>query len=382
VKPLLARSTHGSQLTGFIYMPWMNTRSGRESGIWARYLPRLRLAGQNRRMTLTPGSFPLTPVDSVRVTTLIDNVSDVLMPDAGNVQRWGPVGTSGPVPRIENLVADGGKSADFLRAEHGFSILVEIAGRERTHRILFDAGVSPDGLVDNLDRLQISPESLDIIVLSHGHFDHVMGLDGLIRRLGRSRAPVIIHPDFWTRRRIVLPGVEAWELPVASRSAMEDVGFQIIEDAQPSFLLDGRVLITGEVNRTTEFETGFPIHQAWRGEEWVPDPLILDDQALIAHVEGKGLLVITGCGHAGIVNIVRYAQRLTGIDQIHAVLGGFHLTGGLFEPIIPATVDALAGFRPSVVMPAHCTGWKAVHRIARTLPDAFVQASVGTRLNL
>ncbi|MHB1213110.1 MAG: MBL fold metallo-hydrolase [Candidatus Nanopelagicales bacterium] len=327
-------------------------------------------------------AFALSPVDSLQVTTLIDNVSDVLMPDAGLVQRWGPVGTSGPIPRVESLVAEGGKTADFLRAEHGFSALVELHAAGIRRRILFDAGVTPDGLVENLDRLQISPETIDVIVLSHGHFDHVMGIDGIIRRLGRTRLPVIIHPEFWTRRRIVLPGVEPWELPVASRSAMEDAGFQIVEDTQPSFLLDGSLLVTGEVNRTTSFETGFRLHQAWRDEAWVPDPLILDDQALIANVAGKGLVVITGCGHAGVVNIVRYAQWLTGVDAVHAVIGGFHLTGGVFEPIIPETVTALADFAPAVVMPAHCTGWKAVHRIAAEMPDAFVQGSVGTRLNL
>ncbi len=333
-------------------------------------------------MALQPGTFTLVPLDAMSVTTLIDNVSDVLMPDSGPVQRWGPVGTAGLIPRVESLVADGGKTADFLRAEHGFSALIELQVGGRRRRILFDAGVSPDGLVDNLDRLQISPETIDVIVLSHGHFDHVMGMDGLIRRLGRTRMPVLIHPEFWTRRRIALPGTEPWELPVASRGAMEDAGFEIVEDTMPSFLLGGSLLVTGEVNRTTEFERGFPVHQAWRNDTWEPDPLILDDQALIAHVAGKGLVVLTGCGHSGVVNIVRYAQWLTGIQEVHAVIGGFHLTGGLFEPIIPETVSALAAFDPGIVMPAHCTGWKAVHRIAGELPGAFVQSSFGTRFNL
>jgi 7,8-dihydropterin-6-yl-methyl-4-(beta-D-ribofuranosyl)aminobenzene 5'-phosphate synthase len=94
------------------------------------------------------------------------------------------------------------------------------------------------------------------------------------------------------------------------------------------------VLITGEVDRVTSFEKGFPTHQAWRATGWDPDPLILDDQALIVHVAGRGLVVLTGCGHAGVINICRYAQHLTGIGQLHAVIGGFHLTRPLFEPII------------------------------------------------
>jgi 7,8-dihydropterin-6-yl-methyl-4-(beta-D-ribofuranosyl)aminobenzene 5'-phosphate synthase len=318
-------------------------------------------------------------VDSVEVTTVVDNSSDVLMPDEGGlVRRWGPVGTAGPIPVIPTEMAEGGKSVDFLRAEHGFSALIEVYRAGRQRRVLFDAGITPDGLIGNLDRMGISPESFEAVVLSHGHFDHVMGLDGLARRLGRTNMPVLLHPDFWTRRRIVTPGGGAWELPMPSRSGIEDAGFAIIEDRQPSFLLDGVLLVTGEVDRTTDFETGMPIHQAWRNGDWEPDPLIHDDQAVVLHVRDKGLVVLTGCGHSGIVNIVRHAKALTGIDQVYAVVGGFHLTGGIFERIIPQTVRALAAENPSVVVPAHCTGWRAQHRLAATLPDAFVPNAVGT----
>ena len=324
----------------------------------------------------------LEPVGGVRITTLIDNTTDVLMPDQGFIKRWGPVGTSAPMKAIPAEVADGGKSVDTLRAEHGYSASIEIEKGGRNHRVLFDAGVTPDGLIGNLDRLGISPETFEAIVLSHGHYDHTMGMDGLIKRLGRSHLPVLIHPEFWTRRRIVMPGGGAFELPLTSRLALEEVGFDIVEDVRPSFLLDGSLLITGEVDRSTEFEQGMPIHQALRGSDWEPDPLILDDQAAVLHVRDKGLVVLTGCGHAGIVNIVRYAKKLTGINQVYAVIGGFHLTGGLFEPIIPQTVAALAAESPAVVVPAHCTGWKAVHRLASELPDAFVPNSVGTRYEL
>jgi 7,8-dihydropterin-6-yl-methyl-4-(beta-D-ribofuranosyl)aminobenzene 5'-phosphate synthase len=192
---------------------------------------------------------------------------------------------------------------------------------------------------------------------------------------------VLIHPEFWARRRLAIPG-EPFELPTTSRRALEDAGFGIIKQRQPSFLYDRSVLITGEVDRVTGFEKGFPIHQAWRGGGWEPDPLILDDQALIAHVAGRGLVVLTGCGHAGIVNICRYAQRLTGVEKLHAVIGGFHLTGPLFEPVIGDTVTALEQLAPEVIVPAHCTGWKATHAIARRLPGAFIQNSVGTTFHL
>lgn len=327
------------------------------------------------------GVVVLKPVDRVSITTLIDNNIDVLMPDLGPSRRWGPVGTAGLVPVIPADLAEGGKSADFVKAEHGYSALVEIEIGAHRHRILFDAGVSPNGLVENLDRLAISPETFEGIVLSHGHFDHVMGLEGLARRLGKRNLPVMVHPEFWTKRRVVSP-LGDWELPVPSRSRMEDAGFSIVEERQPSILFEGALLITGEVDRTTPFERGMSIHQAWRGQRWQPDPLIVDDQALLLEVAGKGLVVLTGCGHSGIINIIRYAKRLTGVDRLYAVIGGFHLTGGLFEPIIPQTIDALRSEQPQVLIPAHCTGWRASGQLAQQMPDAFIPNSVGSRFEL
>jgi 7,8-dihydropterin-6-yl-methyl-4-(beta-D-ribofuranosyl)aminobenzene 5'-phosphate synthase len=100
------------------------------------------------------------------------------------------------------------------------------------------------------------------------------------------------------------------------------------------------------------------------------------------HLAGRGLVVVTGCGHAGVVNILRYARALTGVERVHAVLGGFHLTGRLFEPVIGPTVDALGQLAPDFVVPAHCTGWRGMHELANRLPTAFVPNSVGTRLEL
>jgi 7,8-dihydropterin-6-yl-methyl-4-(beta-D-ribofuranosyl)aminobenzene 5'-phosphate synthase len=190
---------------------------------------------------------------------------------------------------------------------------------------------------------------------------------------------VLIHPEFWTRRRIRFPGLDPAELPSTSRAALEGAGFEIVEERRPSFLLDGSVLITGEVDRTTEFETGFKGHEALR-DGWEPDPLILDDQALAVRVRDRGLLVLSGCGHAGIVNTVRYVQKLTGERKVAGIVGGFHLSGPMFEAVIPPTVAAFDELNPALLVPAHCTGWKAVHRLAARFPDAFVQSAVGTTI--
>jgi len=321
-------------------------------------------------------SIPLRPVDSLTVTTLVDNVYDVFMPDQGPAHRVGPGAATGrlPVATMAN-----GYAPDQLIAEHGFSLLLTVTAAGQTHRLLFDCGVSPDGMVENMRRLDIDPHDIEAVVLSHGHFDHTAGLDGLIRSLGRAEFPVLIHPEFWNRRRIRLPGRDPVEMPTTSRGALEGTGFEVIEERQPSFLFHDTVLVTGEVDRTTDYEPGFPLQEAWRGDRWEPDPLVLDDQAVLVNVRDRGLIVITGCGHSGVVNTTRYAQALTGVTRLGAVIGGFHLSGPRFEPIIDRTCDDLLALDPGIVVPGHCTGWRGQHALARVFGERFVPSCVGTR---
>ena len=145
-------------------------------------------------------------------------------------------------------------------------------------------------------------------------------------------------------------------------------------------LIDDTVLVTGEVERVTEFERGLPGSQARTDAGWEPDPWIRDDQAVVAHVRDRGLVVLSGCSHAGAINVLRQAQRLAGVERIHAFVGGMHLSGPAFEPLIPPTLDELVAIGPDWVVPGHCTGWRAQHELARRLPEAYVQTSVGTLL--
>ena len=320
----------------------------------------------------------LEPVDEVVVTMLMDNSYDGLMADLGPGAV--PVGRLPTVPHRSSRGAD----VPGLVAEHGFSALVTVGAAATTHTLLFDTGISPDGLATNAERLGVDVGG------DRGRGAQSRPL-GPRRRLRRpvpaahggsrpapDRAPVGVEPPPLR----AVPGEPTWELPTLSRSSLESEGFTVIERRQPSLLLDGTVLITGEVDRTTEFEHGMPFHEARTDGGWEPDPLILDEQALVVHVRGRGLVVLTGCGHAGAVNIARHALRLTGTDRLHAMLGGFHLTGAAFEPIIEPTVAAFTELAPDVLVPAHCTGWKAQHRLAAALPDAFVPNAVGTSYTL
>ncbi len=320
----------------------------------------------------------LEPVDEVVITTLVDNSYDALMGDTGAARRT-------PLARIPSVDAPqfaDGHTVPGLVAEHGFSALVTIRRGNASHTVLFDTGVSPDGMATNIERLGVDVGTIEVVVLSHGHFDHAGGFPGLARLRGRSGIPLTVHPLVWSRRRFALPDQPHWNMPTLSRSALEAEGLEVIERRQPSLLMDGSVLITGEVDRTTDFERGMPNHEAWRDGRWEPDPLVLDEQALVVNVRGRGLVVITGCGHAGAVNIARHAMRLTGVDRLHALLGGFHLTGAAFEPIIEPTVAAFVDMAPDLLVPAHCTGWKAQHRLAAALPGAFIPNAVGTSFTL
>jgi 7,8-dihydropterin-6-yl-methyl-4-(beta-D-ribofuranosyl)aminobenzene 5'-phosphate synthase len=320
----------------------------------------------------------LEPVDEVVVTTLVDNSYDGLMADMGPAKRRGLART----PRVRAPQFEQGETVPGLVAEHGFAALVTTRLGDRTHTVLFDTGVSPNGLADNLERLELDAGAIEALVLSHGHFDHAGGFPGLARLRRRQGLPITVHPLVWTKRRVNIPGVPEWSLPVLNRRALEDEGFEVIERRQPSLLFDHSVLVTGEVDRTTDFETGMPFHEAHGEHGWEPDPLILDDQALIVNVRDRGLVVLTGCGHAGAVNISRHARRLTAVDRLAGLFGGFHLSGPAFEPVIEPTVAALQELAPEVILPAHCTGWRAQHRLGAALPDAFVPNAVGTSITI
>ncbi len=315
----------------------------------------------------------LIEADSIEVTILVDNQIDALLDGDEEVRRqpWAAGAAYNPLLEEPNVRVT-------LHAEHGFSSLVTVHSGGETHCLLFDAGLSPDGLIGNIDRLQIDPKEIEAVALSHGHWDHTGGLAGLVERLGKANMPLMAHPRIYTNRRAAPPGAGPIPLVPPSRSAMEGAGFELLEERDPSLLFHGALMLTGEVPRVTDFEQGFPFFQSNEGNGWQPEPHLLDDQALIANVRGKGLVVITGCGHSGIVNIVKRAVQVTGVERVHAIIGGFHLTGRYFEPVIGRTIDGLRAFTPGLVVPAHCTGWKPQQAIAAAFPEAYVHNAVGT----
>jgi 7,8-dihydropterin-6-yl-methyl-4-(beta-D-ribofuranosyl)aminobenzene 5'-phosphate synthase len=308
----------------------------------------------------------LKAVDRVEILSVMDNSIDVLM---------------GSTPVAKRLTrGSDAHSKPQLRAEHGVSMLVTTHVGGDKDSFLFDTGVTVDGVLHNMDVLEVKGNELHAVVLSHGHTDHTRGLMGFIKRFGRPRVPIVLHPDAYLKRKNIQPdGHESEHIP-PSKKDLEAEDVEIIEERGPTMLIGGRALVTGQIPRTTPFEKGSPRQVALIDGRWQPDPWIHDDQAIVINVKDKGLVVLTGCGHAGVVNTLKCARELTGVQQIHAVIGGLHLTGPIFEPIIAPTVSALKEFNPTIIVPQHCTGWKATHLIAREFADAFTPNSVGTTM--
>jgi 7,8-dihydropterin-6-yl-methyl-4-(beta-D-ribofuranosyl)aminobenzene 5'-phosphate synthase len=287
-------------------------------------------------------------------------------------------------------------------AEHGFSALIEISESDQSNsennnkKFLFDTGVSKNGVIHNADIFGIDFGKVDGIILSHGHFDHFAGLVNILKRIlssSSAKVPNIInhinvfaHPDAFLKRWEVVPDGKIAKSPILDEIQLHELGAKIHKATGITILPSKEsplLLITGQIPRATSFEKGFPfqyVEDTNNEKNLVPDPLIKDDQAIVANIRDKGLVILTGCGHAGVINAINYAKKITGVDKVYAVMGGFHLPvdGGIYEAAIEPTLDELQKADPEYIVPCHCTGWKATNRIIETMPEKFMQSSVGT----
>ncbi len=299
-------------------------------------------------------------VDRVEVTILVDNYTDLLLLQGSKVVKRPVV----PPPHA------------FL-AEHGFSCLIKTADGTEENLLLMDVGISGTCLLHNAELLKVDLGKVEALILSHGHFDHFFGLNKVLNKVSKG-IPLILHPEAFLNRRLnIAPlGVQV-PLPSLQENSLKEAGVEIRKIKEDSTLASRRVLVLGEVERGIEFEKGFPWAEAEINGSWVKDPFP-DDRGVAVKMKNKGLVVIGGCSHAGIINTVKHAQKVAGEDKVHAVLGGFHLTGPIFDPIIKPTIEEMKKIGPQFVVPTHCTGWKAINEFAREMPDQFLLNSVGT----
>lgn len=309
----------------------------------------------------------LKRVERIEVLSLQDNFIDLAAFDSTSVVR-------------RALPVKDGEVKCSIGAEHGFAALVTVTLRGVDRSILFDFGFSKHGALANAQALDVALNRIEALVLSHGHLDHHGGLVAFAECLRGKNVPLVVHPAAFRESRYVKVSEQLrFALPAPDRDAVERTGVRVVETTAPHTLLDGELLFLGEIPRKTAFEKGFPQGYYTEGEleRWDPTE---DDSAIVGHVESKGLVILSGCAHSGIVNTVNYAKEVTGVDDVFVVMGGFHLTGAMFESSIGPTVEALKELHPRYIVPTHCTGHKAAMELERQMPEQFLLNMSGTRM--
>lgn len=309
----------------------------------------------------------LKAVERVEILTLQDNYIDLVAQDDNEVvQRAMPL--------------KGGEIKNSVLAEHGLSALVTINQADAARALLFDFGFSEHGAAFNAEALDVDLTIVETLALSHGHLDHMGGMKKLIEKIGKPTIPLVLHPEaFRSPRFLKAPnGVKAY-FPPFTLEEIEASGVTPVVTTQPFPMLGGAAIFLGQVPRVTAFEQGTPnLFYEENGIE--KQDAIEDDTAIVFNLKDRGLVIISGCAHSGIVNTVSHAMDVTGIERVWAIMGGFHLSGADVDTVIQPTVDALKQLNPRYIIPAHCTGRQAVLEIEKQMPECFIMNMAGTKL--
>jgi 7,8-dihydropterin-6-yl-methyl-4-(beta-D-ribofuranosyl)aminobenzene 5'-phosphate synthase len=304
----------------------------------------------------------VSEVDKLTIWVLADNYYDTNRAEGKNTKRYRSVP---------------GKS---FHAEHGLSFYAETVVDNKTSVCMFDYGLDAAGVMNNIALLGLDIGKTNAFGLSHGHWDHY-GTAVSILKQNQSRitagTPFYVGEEAFAHRYAVRPGAtEAADLGQLQRSDLEALGLKVVEVKSSTQIIPGAFL-TGNIERHTSYERVSPNLLIKRGEKPEPDDF-RGEQALFFNVKGKGLVVLSGCAHGGIVNTVRQAQKVSGTEKVHAIMGGFHLVNAKPE-IIQSTISDIKAMMPDHIVPAHCTGFEAIVAFSKEMPDAFTINTAGTK---
>lgn len=339
----------------------------------------------------TPPSAAVPELDELTVTIVVDNATDTLSsitPGAPQLPEMAYLlGSVPPTGRHDDH--DCVVTFDRLCvACHGFSALATARHGDRTTTALFDVGPYGEVWLANAERLAVDLSGIDVLFLSHWHWDHSGAIPAVVAAVARARrdagrAPLVVdvHPDRPDQRGILTPfGVFAMLPPEPTIDAIEAAGGHVVThgDVHP---VGDLFLASGDIPRRTGYEAGLAGHHSWHGDRVTVDPEIHDERFLAASVRGRGTTVLTACSHAGVVNVGLEARRLLPHQPVDLLLGGYHLAGASVEDRIEPTVRDLGDLvAPRTVAPGHCTGWRAAAALANAFgPGGCAPSVVGTR---
>ncbi|KXT11960.1 hypothetical protein AC579_1010 [Pseudocercospora musae] len=338
----------------------------------------------------------LEELDSVEILVIIDNELDPISPCPSTEAQYSggireiafrnpafePAAGGGPIREL--------KMEEICCSAHGLSLMITGVIGEQRHTILFDAGPEGRAFELNAKRLRADLGAIETIQLSHWHRDHSGGIETALELIGEARAkeherkrstPVTVdlHPNRPELRGVHAPGLERVALsPDPTFEEIEKAGGQVIKDDHPHVVLDGMFAVSGEIPRLTEYERGMKFGARLSKGEWVEDELLMDERLLMCKVKDKGVVVFTGCSHAGVVNASRHAVELSGGAPLYAVMGGYHLADAECTKI-QSTVADLKALDAQFLLTGHCTGWRAKFEVERQMPGRLVPSFVGSK---
>lgn len=317
-------------------------------------------------------------VDRLEVLVLVDNTTDSQSTNPRDVlPEWSVLLTGG---RLRVL-----SGQNICCAHHGLSLLMIAQVGERKRTMLFDAGPAAATFERNAQILGVDFASIEAVVLSHGHWDHAGGLLAAVEAIagarGKNNFTCYVHPGMFRQRATKRPDGQLYvnEL-VPDPGRLSEAGAKVHSSREPQTVADGAFYLSGEIPRVTRYEAGVPNHltRSADGTSWEPDPLIMDERFVSVHVKNKGQFVFSACSHAGVINVLTHAQSVFPSIPIYGAMGGLHLSG-INETVIPETVTDLKRFNLKMLAPGHCTGWRALSRLARECGDELVPSAVGKK---